>query len=290
VAMRILARHVGVLSFADLGFSRENQELILKAIQKPAGMILVSGPTGSGKTTTLYTILKTLNTSEVNITTIEDPVEYKITGINQIQVNAETELTFARGLRSIVRQDPNIVLVGEIRDTETAEISINAALTGHLMLSTFHAVDAATTISRLLYMDIEPSILASTLELIISQRLVRKICGACRHSLSLDQKQLKSIFPAPERYFPEPAVTLYEGKGCNACRGIGYVGRTAVFEVMPITNEIKELILKKPAAAEFSALAKKQGVHSFFEDGIEKVRNGVTSLKELLRVASPPEE
>ena len=289
-AMRILARHVHILSLSDLGFSPEKQELISKAIQKPAGMILVSGPTGSGKTTTLYTILKNLNTPEVNITTIEDPVEYKISGINQIQVNTETELTFARGLRSIVRQDPNIVLVGEIRDTETAEISVNAALTGHLMLSTFHAVDAATTISRLLYMDIEPSILSSTLELIISQRLVRKICPACRHSLTADQEKLKNDLMHPERYFPGQTATLYEGKGCNACQGMGYAGQTAIFEVMPITSEIRELILKKPAASEFAALAKKQGLHSFFEDGIEKVRSGVTTLKELLRVATPPEE
>ena len=189
-----------------------------------------------------------------------------------------------------MRQDPNIVMVGEIRDLETADVSINAALTGHLVVSTIHTNNAAGAIARFISMGVKPFLLSPALSAIIGQRLVRKICPACRHSLTADQEKLKNDLMHPERYFPGPTATLYEGKGCNACQGMGYAGQTAIFEVMPITSEIRELILKKPAASEFAALAKKQGLHSFFEDGIEKVRSGVTTLKELLRVATPPEE
>lgn len=289
VAMRLLTRQISILSFSDLGLSHANQQQMSTAIRKPSGMIVVSGPTGSGKTTTLYTILNNLNSQEVNITTIEDPVEYRISGINQIQVNTQTNLTFADGLRSIIRQDPNIILVGEIRDRDTAKISVNAALTGHLMLSTFHAIDSATTISRLMYMDVEQSILASALELVISQRLVRKICEACRYSVSIDIKELKKTFPRAEEFFPKTKISLYQGKGCNACRGMGFVGRTAIFELLQVSRAMRELILKRPSAVEISDLAKKEGVKTFFEDGVEKVLAGVTSLPELLRVASPPE-
>lgn len=290
VAMRLLARHVDFSTLSELGLSFENQKILHSVIQKPSGIIIVSGPTGSGKTTTLYAILKILNTPEVNITTIEDPVEYKVDGINQIQVNLQTNLTFAKGLRAIVRQDPNIILVGEIRDNETAEISINAALTGHLVLSTFHATDTASTITRLLYMDIEPSILASTLEVIITQRLVRKICESCRFGASVSQEELQKIFPDAKRYFPEESAILYKGKGCNACNGLGYSGRIAVFEFLPMMPELRELILRKPTLSDVWRIAKKHGVSSMFDDGIEKVKSGVTTLEELLRIVPPPQE
>jgi type II secretory ATPase GspE/PulE/Tfp pilus assembly ATPase PilB-like protein len=241
-------------------------------------MILVTGPTGSGKTTTLYAVLKVLNQPGVNITTIEDPVEYKILGTNQIQVNPQTNLTFAKGLRSIVRQDPDIILVGEIRDLETAEIAVNAALTGHLLLSTFHANDAATSIPRLLDMGVEPFLLASTLELILAQRLVRKICENCRTS-----------YPHSSSYFPEKTVTLYKGKGCKNCSNTGFKGRTAIFEFIEINDAMEDLILKHPSSREIWELAQKNGAQSLFADGLEKVKSGLTTLEELLRVARPAE-
>lgn len=288
IAIRILAEYVRAFTLADLGLSPHDQELILAASKKPFGMILVTGPTGSGKTTTLYALLKLLNRPEVNITTIEDPVEYKIVGVNQIQVNPQTNLTFAHGLRSIIRQDPNIILVGEIRDRETAEIAVNAALTGHLLLSTFHANDAATAIPRLLDMAVEPFLLASTLELVIAQRLVRRICESCRVSYEEEQSNLERIFRGAPHYFPHRTVTLYRGQGCTACSGSGFRGRTAVFEFIPITRELQDLILKNPTSREIGELARKEGAHSLFEDGIEKVKNGLTTLEELLRVAVPP--
>lgn len=287
VAIRILAEYVKGFSLADLGLSERDQELISAASKKPFGMILVTGPTGSGKTTTLYALLKILNRPEVNITTIEDPVEYKILGINQIQVSQETNLTFAEGLRSIVRQDPNIILVGEIRDRETAEISVNAALTGHLLLSTFHANDAATAVPRLLDMGVEPFLLASTLELIVAQRLVRRICETCRVSVEEKREAVKERFPAAADYFEGETMTLYKGKGCTACNGTGYRGRVALFEFISITPEIEELILKNPSTAQLWKLARAQGSRSLFEDGWEKVKAGETTLEELTRVADP---
>ncbi len=287
VVMRVLAEYINGLSMADLGLSPSDQKALLKASQKPFGMILVSGPTGSGKTTTLYAIMKLLNTPEVNIATIEDPVEYKILGVNHIQVNNATHLTFARGLRSIVRQDPDVILVGEIRDEETAEIAVNAALTGHLLLSTFHANDAATSIPRLLYMGIEPFLLASTLQLVVAQRLVRKLCESCRYTREVNRDDLKAYIPSPEKYFSSSKVTLSEGKGCRACAGKGYKGRTAIYELIQITQEMQDLILKNPSRKELWELAKKQGSHSLFDDGMDKVQRGLTTLSELLRVASP---
>jgi type IV pilus assembly protein PilB len=252
-------------------------------------MILVTGPTGSGKTTTLYALIKMLNQPQVNIMTIEDPVEYRIAGVNQIQVNTATNLTFAKGLRSIIRQDPDVVLVGEIRDTETAEIAVNAALTGHLMLSTFHANDAATAIPRLLNMNVEPFLLASTLELIVAQRLVRRICEHCRRSVTYSQSELTEKFEDAKNYFTGKTVTLYEGKGCEACSHTGYKGRLAVFEFIKVTAEIENLILENPASKQIWELARTQGTRSMFEDGIDKVKNGITTIDELLRVTEPPE-
>ena len=278
VAIRLLAEYVKGFTFADLGVSEKDQAAFLRAAKKPFGMILVTGPTGSGKTTTLYALLKMLNDPTVNITTIEDPVEYKILGVNSIQVNPQTNLTFAKGLRSIVRQDPDIVLVGEIRDLETAEIAVNAALTGRLLFSTFHANDAATSIPRLLDMGVEPFLMASTLELVIAQRLVRKICDQCRVSFTSNDK----------RFFPKTSSTLYQGKGCKNCGNTGYKGRTAIFEFIEIDDALEDLILKHPSSKEIWELAQKNGAHSLFEDGLEKVKNGITTIDELLRVAQPP--
>lgn len=287
VVLRMIANHVQGFDMSNLGMSSKHQKMLEEVARKPFGMILVTGPTGSGKTTTLYGLLKLLHGPEVNITTIEDPVEYKFVGINQIQVNPQMNLTFAKSLRSIVRQDPDVILVGEIRDEETAEIAVNAALTGHLLLSTFHANDAASTFPRLLDMKVEPSLLASTIEVVIAQRLVRRICSSCRHSVKFTKKEIAEKFSGAEKFFQNEEITLYAGKGCSACGGTGYQGRAAIFEFIRATPELKNLILKNPSTKEISALAKKQGSESLFEDGIEKVKNGTTTLEELVRVSPP---
>ncbi|MBI2645183.1 type II/IV secretion system protein [Candidatus Uhrbacteria bacterium] len=289
VVIRLLAKYVQDLTLAHLGLSQKHYDLLINASKKPFGMIIVAGPTGSGKTTTLYSLIKLLHRPEINITTLEDPVEYKITGINQIQVNPQTNLTYAKGLRSIVRQDPNIILVGEIRDEETAEIAVNAALTGHLLFSTFHANDAATAIPRLLDMSVEPFLLSSTLELIISQRLIRKICEHCRVSTKMPRKEIEKMINA-EGYFQETTITLYKGKKCELCNGSGYKGRTAIFEFIHATPELQDLVLKHPSMQQIRALAHRQGSLPMFEDGIEKVKQGITTIEELLRVAVPPQK
>ena len=288
IVLRLLASYVHGLTLGSLGLSQDNQKILEASSKKPFGMILVTGPTGSGKTTTLYTLLRILNRPEVNITTIEDPVEYKIAGVNQIQVNQQTDLTFSRGLRSIVRQDPDIILVGEIRDNETAEIATNAALTGHLLLSTFHANDAATSIPRLLDMGIEPFLLASTLEIIIAQRLIRQLCEECRYSVKISHDELSEKYKDVSDYFPEKEITLYKGRGCESCGGTAFKGRTAIFEFIQITEDIQDLILKNPSTSQIWEIAGKQNSLRLFEDGVDKVRNGITTLDELLRVASPP--
>ncbi len=288
VVMRILSQYVRSFTLADLGLSPKHQQMLEAAARKPFGMVLVTGPTGSGKTTTLYALLKILNQPGVNITSIEDPVEYKMTGVNQIQVNEQANITFAQGLRSIVRQDPNIILVGEIRDKETAEIAVNAALTGHLLLSTFHANDAPTTIPRLMDMEVEQFLLASTLELVIAQRLVRRICEGCRYSYSVHPDDVKTYLPDAKKYFPKKTLTLYKGKGCAVCAGSGYKGRIAIFEFIAITPEMEDLILKRPSTREIWQLARRQGATSLFEDGVEKIKSGITTIEELFRVAQPP--
>ncbi|MSU75090.1 MAG: type II/IV secretion system protein [Candidatus Magasanikbacteria bacterium] len=289
IVLRVLSQYIQGFALGDVGLSAMDQELFFKAAKKPFGMILVTGPTGSGKTTTLYALLKTLNRPEVNITTIEDPVEYHLPGINQIQINTQTNLTFAKGLRSIARQDPDIILVGEIRDGETAEIAVNAALTGHLLLSTFHANDAATALPRLLDMGIEPFLLASTLEVVIAQRLVRKICENCRHAVTLSPSDIEKKVPGMSHYFSKKSLTLYAGKGCANCGQTGFKGRTAVFEFIPMTPEMKDLLLQHPSTKQIWDLAQKQGARSMFEDGVEKIKNGLTTIEELARVAAPPE-
>ncbi|MFH0830635.1 MAG: ATPase, T2SS/T4P/T4SS family [Parcubacteria group bacterium] len=288
IAIRILAHYITGFSLGDLGLAALDQEKLEDSARRPFGMILMTGPTGSGKTTTLYAILRLLNRPEVNITTIEDPVEYRVESVNQIQVNPLTNLTFAKGLRSIVRQDPDIILVGEIRDRETAEISVNAALTGHLLLSTFHANDASSSIPRLLDMNIEPFLLASTLEMVAAQRLVRKVCEQCKYSLTLSPADIAAYGPEVSFFFPTRKVTLYRGKGCETCNHTGYTGRTGIFELIRISPVMQNLILKNPSAQQVWKLAQSEGAHSLFEDGVEKVKRGVTTLEELLRVAAPP--
>ncbi|MBW7953229.1 MAG: ATPase, T2SS/T4P/T4SS family [Candidatus Dojkabacteria bacterium] len=287
ITIRILSEYVKRFSLSEIGLSVNDQDLLIAASKRPFGMILVTGPTGSGKTSTLYSVLRILNNPGVNVTTIEDPVEYKIKGVNHIQVNTQTNLTFAKGLRSIVRQDPDVILVGEIRDEETAEIAVNAALTGHLLLSTFHANDAATAIPRLRDMGVESFLLASTLELIVAQRLVRKICQTCRISKNVKRADLEKEFPAIKGVFSENEVSLYEAKGCAACHNSGYIGRSAIFEFINMTREMKDLILADPSTADIWRLAVEQGAHSMFEDGIVKVKQGITTIEEVLRVAPP---
>jgi type IV pilus assembly protein PilB len=291
VVLRVLASYIQGLTLGDIGLSSEYQKLLRAAIDKPFGMILVVGPTGSGKTTTLYSLLRLLNDPDTNITTIEDPVEYKVQGINQIQVNQQTNLTFAKGLRSIVRQDPDTILVGEIRDEETAEIAVNAALTGHLLLSTFHANDGPTAIPRLIDMGIEPFLLASTLEVIIAQRLVRKICDNCRHSVTKKVSDWNTpLLQLAKPHFAGKSLTLYEGKGCEACGKTGFKGRTAIFEFIEIMPKMQELISGKPSSQDIWKQARKDGARSLFEDGVVKVKNGITTIEELLRVAEPPKD
>lgn len=287
VVMRLLSVHSRQFSLTDLGFSTKDLEKTEHAYKKPYGMILSTGPTGSGKTTTIYAILKLLNSRNVNIMTIEDPVEYEIEGVNHIQVNPKTNLTFAEGLRSIVRQDPNIILVGEIRDTETADIAINSAMTGHLVLSTLHTNDATTTIPRLLDMGIEPFLVASTINVIIAQRLVRKIHTGCRVSETADIKSLineldpeivKHVFSTTK------TVRLYRGKGCDVDHGTGYEGRVGIFEVLIIDDDIRKAINERRDAASIQEIAEKNGMTTMITDGLEKIKQGVTTIEEVLRV------
>jgi type IV pilus assembly protein PilB len=290
IVLRLLSEYVRTLTLLDLGFSDEYRKIIEVAAHKPFGMILTTGPTGAGKSTTLYALLKMRNNPDVNISTIEDPVEYKIPGINHIQVNAEAELTFAKGLRALVRQDPNIILVGEIRDGETAAIAVNAALTGHLLFSTLHSNDAATAVPRLLEMGVEPFLLASTLEVVIGQRLIRRICPQCRYSYSLTLPEARKLFPGADKYFlKKDDVRLYKGKGCEACGGTGFRGRVGIYELLVITPEIQELITRRASSTELNEKGRTQGLKLLFDDGFEKVKAGMTTIEELMRVAAPPE-
>jgi len=283
VAIRILSSYVRELTLTDIGLSEELQDQIQKSAHKPFGMILVTGPTGSGKTTTLYSIIKLINTRGTNITTIEDPVEYKIQGVNQIQANSQTNLTFARGLRAIMRQDPNTIFVGEIRDLETADIAVNAALTGHLLLSTFHANNAATAVPRFIDMGVEPFLVGSTLELVIAQRLIRRICDSCKVSYSMSKSDLEKLDSSVRPYFSTTG-TYYKGKGCSACSLTGFKGRIGVFEFIKTSPELQDLISQKTSTKGILDLVKKQGFKSMFEDGIEKIKNGVTTIEEVVRV------
>ncbi len=289
IVMRILSDKGRAFSLDTLGFAPSDLARVHKAAECPYGMILATGPTGSGKTTSMYAVLKILNKRDVNIQTIEDPVEFDIEGVNQIQVNARTGLTFAAGLRSIVHQDPDVIMVGEIRDQETASIAVNSAMTGHLVLSTLHTNDAATTLPRLLDMGVEPFLVASSVNVIIAQRLVRRICGVCITSLEMSLAKLKTSIPAPlyKKYFgTKKSIRTYHGKGCTVCQHTGFHGRVGIFEVMEVTDSIRELITRRADAGVMKAKALTEGMTSMFEDGLRKLVDGVTTIEEVLRVAA----
>lgn len=285
--LRLLSSRARQYSLTDLGMNERDLQKVKEAFSKTYGMILSTGPTGSGKTTTIYAILKILNTREKNITTIEDPVEYKINGVNQIQVNPKTNLTFAQGLRSILRQDPNIIFVGEIRDIETAGIAVNAALTGHLVLSTLHTNDAATALPRLTDMKVEPYLVASTVNVIVAQRLIRKICDACKTSIIIPKKDLIKNIPdelLKKHFGANEELPVYKGSGCKICHFTGYLGRVGVFEVLKVSKEVRRLISEKADADVISQKAIQEGMTTMLDDGVEKVKKGVTTIEEVLRV------
>lgn len=290
VVMRLLTEQTRRFSLEDLGFGPRELELVRQAIDKPHGMILATGPTGSGKTTTLYAMLKIVNRRDVNIATIEDPVEYDVEGINQIQVNPRTNLTYGAGLKSIMRQDPDVIMVGEIRDNETASLCINAALTGHLVLSTLHTNDAATSLPRLLDMDVEPFLIASTINVIIAQRLLRKVCKHCIASFTIQDKELarlkKQIDLDKVMKQELKKLRLYKGEGCKVCGYSGYRGRTGIFEVLVVDESIQDLIMKETNASEIKKQAIKNGMVPMIEDGIGKALIGETTFEEVLRVAA----
>lgn len=288
VVMRLLSEKTRQFTLGSLGLNDEGLEKVKKAAKNPYGMILATGPTGSGKTTTLYSIVKLLNDPGVNISTIEDPVEYDVKGINQIQVNPETNLTFAEGLRSIVRQDPDIIMVGEIRDKETAGIAVNSAMTGHLVLSTMHANTAATNLPRLTDMGVEPFLVTSSVNLIIAQRLVRKICSNCKRSTEVEREELKRLGFSEEMIKKElgdkKKLRVYEGAGCDDCSQTGYSGRVGVFEILEVKENIKDLILEQASSDEIEKQAIKNGMTTMVEDGLKKVKRGITSVEEVARV------
>jgi type IV pilus assembly protein PilB len=286
IVMRLLAKKMRQLNLENIGLNAKDVKKVKLAIKSPWGMILSTGPTGSGKTTTLYSILKILNTRDINISTIEDPVEYDVEGINQIQVDAETNLTFAKGLRAILRQDPDVIMVGEIRDEVTAQIAVNSAMTGHLVLSTLHTNDSATALPRLLDMKVKPYLIASTVLLIIAQRLVRKICPNCIESYNLPADEFAKLLPkgmAEKTIGDKKNITLYKGLGCKLCHKTGYTERLGIFEVLEITQPIRDLIVAKATSQEIKKQAMSEGMTTMLEDGLDKVFLGQTTLEEILR-------
>ncbi len=280
VVLRLLDKSALQLDMTKLGFEESSLEDFKNALRKPVGMILVTGPTGSGKTTTLYSALSELNKETENITTAEDPVEYNFMGINQVQMHEEIGLTFASALRSFLRQDPDIIMVGEIRDFETAQIAVQAALTGHLVLSTVHTNDAPGTITRLIDMGIEPFLISSAVILILAQRLVRKICTECREPIKVHPQLLIDLGVAPDEV---KTFQVYKGKGCPICNNTGYKGRVGLYEVMAIKDEIKELILARASTSEIKKEAIRLGMKTLRQSGIIKIRDGLTSIEEVFR-------
>ena len=281
VVMRLLDKTKLQLDMTKLGFEIDTLETFREAIFKPFGMILVTGPTGSGKTTTLYSVLSELNKVSENICTAEDPIEFNIPGVNQVQMHEAIGLNFAASLREFLRQDPDIILVGEIRDLETAEIAVKAALTGHLVLSTLHTNDAPSTIGRLLDMGVEPFLVSSSLIMTVAQRLVRVICPDCKEPIDVPSEALLDL-GVPEEIVHD--FTCYKGSGCSKCSNIGYRGRLSLFEVMPMDDEIKELTLRRAAANEIKRAAIQAGMKSLRNSGIAKIKQGITTIEEVLRV------
>jgi type IV pilus assembly protein PilB len=282
IVLRVLDKSMVVVDMDRLGFLPENLQQLQDLIHRPYGMLLVTGPTSSGKTTTLYSALNTINTIEKNILTVEDPVEYRLKMINQVQINPRAGLTFAAGLRSFLRQDPNVIMIGEIRDLETAEIAVQSALTGHLVLSTIHTNNAPSTITRLIDMKIDAFLVASAVTGILAQRLIRTICPNCKQPFTPDEDIIYGLnLPVSEKGY-----TFYKGMGCDVCGGTGYKGRIGIYEMMIINNSIRELILRHASTAELTEAAKKNGMKTLREDGFQKVLNGVTTVEEVLRATA----
>ncbi len=280
--LRLLAE-TATFTLEDLGFSPDELKKVERAIRKPYGMILANGPTGSGKSTTLYTILKKLNVPETSIITVEDPIEYSLEGITQVQADARVGLTFANGLRSILRQDPNVIMVGEIRDQETASIAVNAALTGHLLLSTLHTNDSATTFPRLMDMGVPPFLIASTINVAMGQRLIRMICPDCKKERPMTSSEMDSL----KEIIPElkgKKLAFFIGAGCAKCGGTGYKGRTGIREVIEVNLEVRDLIMARANSQQIKEAAIKNGMTTMLQNGLQKALTGQTSIEEVLRI------
>lgn len=284
VVIRLLDKENTVLDFAGLGFAGRHLQQFLDVLALPHGIILITGPTGSGKSTTMYAALKQLNTSARKIITVEDPVEYQMEGVNQIQAKPQIGLTFASALRSIVRQDPDVIMIGEMRDLETARIAVQSALTGHLVLSTLHTNDAAGGVTRLLDMGLEEYLLTSTVNGILAQRLVRKLCPACKEGSVAEPELINSL--RLRRYVPDGDIVLYKPVGCSVCGGMGYRGRLAIIEFLPMTDPIRKLIMAHEEAGAIQKLAVTEGMQTLYENGLVKVVQGITTLEEVMRVTS----
>jgi general secretion pathway protein E len=277
IVLRLLDKNVSLLGLGEMGLTQQRLDIFQNLISKNSGILLVTGPTGSGKTTTLYAAINRISSSEKNIITIEDPIEYELEEVGQIQVNTKTNLTFARGLRSILRHDPDIIMVGEIRDLETVEIAIQASLTGHLVFSTLHTNDAAGALTRLVEMGVEPFLIASSLLGVVAQRLVRKICSNCAEPFKPDEATLEDLGLPKDQVF-------MKGKGCSLCMQSGYKGRTGIFELLVMDNEVRHIVASAADSVKIRESATKRGMSTLFEDGLMKVREGVTTLDEIMRV------
>jgi general secretion pathway protein E len=277
IVMRLLDKSVSLVGLGEMGMTLEKLNLFEKQINKNSGILLVTGPTGSGKTTTLYAALSRINSQEKNVITIEDPIEYELKGVGQIQVNPKTELTFSRGLRSVLRHDPDIIMVGEIRDIETVEIAVQASLTGHLVFSTLHTNDAAGALTRLVDMGVEPFLIASSLLAVLAQRLVRRVCPECKEPFKPDRSTLKELNLPEDQLF-------WRGRGCDQCGKSGYRGRTGIFELLEVNDEIRHLLTGGADSVTIRNAAVGKGMTTLFQDGISKVRRGITTLSEVMRV------
>jgi general secretion pathway protein E len=280
--MRILDKGGVALDFKRLGFEEDTLKVFLEVLLEPHGILLVTGPTGSGKTTTLYTALDRLNKPDVKILTVEDPVEYQMPGINQIQVKPQIELTFANALRSSVRQDPDVIMIGEIRDLETAQIAVQSALTGHLVLSTVHTNDAPSTVNRLLDMGVEDYLLTSTVIGILAQRLVRTLCSHCKEPYVALPELVEEM--DLRKFAGNGEIKLYHAKGCSECANTGYIGRVSIMEMLPMTDPLRSLVMRHASSTDLRAEAIKGGMVSMYEDGVRKAVAGVTTFEEVLRV------
>ena len=287
VSLRLLMRGGSLISMSDLGLNQKDSDLLTRMITRPHGILLVTGPTGSGKSTSLYAWLQTINSTDKRIMSAEDPIEYEMTGVNQVQMRPEIGLNFSSALRTFLRQDPDVIMVGEIRDRDTAEIAIRAALTGHLVFSTIHTNDSASTITRLLDMGIEPFLVSSSVEGIVAQRLIRRLCKKCRRPVNLDHEFLKEHgFPIDKLL---PINPIYEAVGCDECRGTGFKGRSAIFEIMPITDEVRPLVVANATASSIKQAALNAGMKTLRQDGWDKVLQGVTTVDEIIRVTEEVE-